>query len=275
MAYTWKDAAAPSHRDTQYFEIYGHRGIYDHGWKAVTFHPLDAPFEKDVWQLYDLTKDVNERYDLAATRPDKLAELLAVWEREAQANDVYPLDDRRGAREMLLPPGAPQQGEHFVFYPPVSGVHKGVAPDLRGRSWSVTAEVAPSDAVPGAGVLLAFGGRFAGFALYIHEGRLKFHYNYAGEERTTVTSAEPLPAAARRLGASFTLTPDGGADVFLSVDGREAGHGHVPHRMLNISHETFDLGCDLYTPVSEDYACPATFTGTLQKVTLEAAPRPQ
>ena len=272
MAYTWNAAAAPSRRATQYFEIYGHRAIYHQGWKAVTFHPPDAPFEKDAWELYDQANDFNERHDLAAARPDKLADLLAVWEREAQANDVYPLDDRRGAREMLLPPGSPQQGAHFTYYPPVSGVHKGVAPDLRGRSWSVAAEIAPGDAAR-AGVLLAFGGRFAGYALYVHEGRLKFHYNYAGEERTTIVSADPLPAAARQLGASFTPTPDGGADVFLSVDGREAGHGHVPHRLLNISHETFDLGCDLYTPVSEDYASPAPFTGTLQKVTLEAAPR--
>ncbi|MBI5770610.1 MAG: hypothetical protein HZA93_22725 [Verrucomicrobia bacterium] len=114
--------------------------------------------------------------------------------------------------------------------------------------------------------------RFAGFSLYLHEDRLKFHYNYAGEERTTVISADLLPAAAQRLGARFTLTPDGGADVVPSVDGREAGHGHVPRRMRNITHETFDLGCDLYTPVSEDYVSPATFRGTLHRVTLDATP---
>jgi arylsulfatase len=272
MAYTWGDEAAASHRTTQYVEIYGHRAIYHQGWKAVTFHPPDAPFEKDNWELYDLANDVNERHNLAATRPEKLAELLAAWEREAEANGVYPLDDRRNAREMLLPPGAPQQGAHFEFYPPVSGVHKGVAPDLRGRSWSVTADVTRASASDG-GVVLAFGGRFAGYALYVHEGCLRFHYNYAGEERTTITAVEPLPAGAHRVGASFTLTPDGGADVFLAVDGHEAGHGHVPHAMHNITHETFDLGCDLYTPVSEDYASPGTFQGTLQKVTLEAAPR--
>ncbi|MBI2813760.1 MAG: arylsulfatase [Opitutae bacterium] len=272
MAYTWKDAAAPSRRATQYVEIYGHRAIYHEGWKAVTFHPPDAPFEQDKWELYDLANDFNERHDLAAARPDRLAALLAAWEREAQANGVYPLDDRRAAREMLLPPGSPQQGARFEFFPPVSGIHKGVAPDLRGRSWSMTADIAPGDAAR-AGVLLAFGGRFAGYALYVHEGRLKFHYNYAGEERTTVATADPVPTAARQLGASFTLTPDGGADVFLSVDGREAGRGHVPRRLHNITHETLDLGCDLYTPVSADYASPAAFTGALRKVTLEAAPR--
>jgi len=272
MAYTWTDEAADSRRSTQYIEIYGHRALYHEGWKAVVFHPKDAPFADDVWELYDLNQDWNERHDLAQKHPGKLQELLAVWEREALANDVYPLDDRRGAREMLLPPDSPQQGTHFDFFPPVSGVHKGAAPDLRGRSWSAVAKVAGSDR-GAAGVLMAFGGRFAGYALYVHEGRLKFHYNWAGEVRTAVVSTDPLPAAVETLGMSFTLTPDGGADVFLAVNGREAGHGHVPRVMLNITHETFDLGCDLFTPVSDDYQSPATFTGSLRQFTLEAEPR--
>jgi arylsulfatase A-like enzyme len=270
MAYTWNAPAAPSRRETQYIEIYGHRAIYHQGWKAVTFHPPGAPFETDRWELYHLADDVNERHDLAADRPDQLARLLAAWEQEAEANEVYPLDDRRAAREMLLPPGSPQQGNRFVFYPPVSGVHKGVAPDLRRRSWSVTAEVTPTSRTTD-GVLLAFGGRFAGYSLYVHGGRLKFHYNYAGEERTTVTALEPLPAGARQLGVSFTLTPDGGAEVTLAVDGHEAGHGHVPRVMHNITHETFDLGCDLYTPVAADYESPFDFQGTVHRVTVETA----
>ena len=276
MSYTWTGAAAaaPSRRDTQYFEIYGHRGLYHAGWKAVTFHAPGTPFERDTWELYDLTSDFNERNDLAKAQPAKLAELLAVWEREAQANDVYPLDDRRAAREMLLPAGSPQLGTHFEFFPPVSGVHKGAAPDLRGRSWRLTAEVAPRP-VPATGALLAFGGRFAGYALYVHDGRLKFHYNYAGDERTTVVSTEPVPAGARQFGISFTLSPSGGADVVLAVDGREAGRGRVPRVMRNVTHETFDLGCDLFTPVSDDYASPATYGGVLRKVTIEAEPAPE
>ena len=270
MAYTWAEPAAPSHRATQYFEIYGHRAIYHEGWKAVTFHAPDTPFAQDQWELYDLRTDLNETHDLAAAQPAKLAELLAVWEREALANGVYPLDDRRGAREGLLPPGSPQQGTHFKFFPPVSGVHKGVVPDLRERSWTLSADVNGVGATTG-GVIAAFGGRFAGWSLYAHAGRLVFHYNYAGIERTTVTSEDAF-AGARQAGLSFTRTADGGADVVLSINGRTTGHGHVPRVLLNISHETFDLGCDLYTPVSEDYRAPALFSASLSRVVIDAEP---
>jgi hypothetical protein len=269
MTYTWKGAAAPSRRTTQYVEIYGHRAIYDRGWKAVTFHPPDAPFAQDRWELYDLAHDINETRDLAAAQPAKLAELLAAWETAAKANDVYPLDDRRGAREMIIPQGSPQRGDHFVFYPPVSGVHKGAAPDLRGRSWTMEADVTLPAAV-GTGVINAFGGRFAGYTCYVQAGHLKFHYNYAGLERTTVTSTDPLSSGEHRLGVQFQLTPAGGAEVVLAVDGREAGRGHVPRVMGNITHETFDLGCDLSTPVTEEYASPANFPGELRRVVIDA-----
>lgn len=270
MDYTWADAAVPSRRTTQYVEIHGHRAIHHEGWKAVTFHPPDAPFAADRWELYDLRADPNETRDLAAAQPARLAELLAVWEREALANGVYPLDDRRAAREGLVPPGSPSQGTHFEFFPPVSGVHKGVAPDLRNRSWTLAADLTGTGA-DSRGVIAAFGGRFAGWSLYAHDGRLKFHYNYAGIERTAITGERSF-AGARQAGVSFTRTPDGGADVGLSLDGRATGRGHVPRVLLNISHETFDLGCDLYTPVSEDYRAPALFSAGLNRVVIDAEP---
>ena len=269
MAYTWNDATAPSRRTAQYVEIYGHRAIYENNWKAVTFHAPGMPYEKDTWELYDLAHDFNEMSDLATAQPEKLKELLAAWEREAQANDVYPLDDRRAARELLLPADSPPRASHFEFFPPVNGVHKGSAPDLRKRSWTLTADL--GEGAPPDGVIAAFGGRFAGWSLYAHGGRLVFHYNYAGIERTVVTSDVAI-GRARQAGVSFTLDPHGGADVTLSLDGREAGRGHVPRVMLTISHETFDLGCDLFTPVSEDYASPANFTGALRRVVIDAEP---
>ena len=270
MTYTWNDPAAASHRATQYIEIYGNRAIYHEGWKAVTSHVPGTPYAKDTWELYDLRNDFNELHDQTQAQPEKLAELLAAWEREAKANDVYPLDDRRGARELLLPADSPARGKHFEFFPPVSAIHKGAAPDLRKRSWTLTADLGES-ATPPDGVIAAFGGRFAGWSLYAHDRRLIFHYNYAGIERTVVTSDRPIDRA-RQVGVSFALDAAGGAEVALSLDGREAGRGHVPRVMLTISHETFDLGCDLATPVSEDYASPANFTGTIRRVVLDAEP---
>jgi arylsulfatase len=270
MGYTWEQPAAPSRRTTQYIEIYGHRAIYHDGWKAVTSHAPGMPYAQEAWELYDLRQDLNELHDRAKAQPGKLAELLAVWEREARANDVYPLDDRRGARELLLPADSPARGRHFEFFPPVRGIHKGAAPDLRKRSWTLTADLGEGTAKP-SGVIAAFGGRFAGWSLYVQDDRLIFHYNYAGIERAAVTSDLEV-GRAKQVGVSFSLDRAGGADVALSIDGREVGRGRVPHVLLTISHETFDLGCDLATPVSEDYASPANFTGDLRRVVIDADP---
>lgn len=272
LTYSFSDPAAPTRRETQYIEIYGHRSIYHRGWKAVTYHQPGQPFERDSWELYDLAADPTESSDLAAARPEKLRELLAVWEQEARRHEVYPLDDRRAAREMLLPDGSPQRGIRFEFPGAVAGIHKGAAPDLRERAWRAQFEVDFTEAPPD-GVLLAFGGRFAGLALYRAGGELRFHYNYAGKERTTVSGGAVGPGATR-VSLAFTPGSDGAADVALTVDGRETGRGRVPRVMRNVTHETFDLGADLYTPVSEDYDSPARFGPALRRIVIEAAPFP-
>jgi arylsulfatase len=107
----------------------------------------------------------------------------------------------------------------------------------------------------------------------VRNGRPVFHYNYAGEQRTTVAATEALPSGACTIAVEFTLTADGGADVRLLVDQHEVGRSRVPEAMSgNISHETLDIGSDLYTPVSEDYVAPFSFQGRILEVTVETAP---
>ncbi|MSU49031.1 MAG: arylsulfatase [Opitutus sp.] len=272
LAYTWprEAAATPTRRTAQYFEIHGHRAIWEKGWKAVAFHDSGKPYSEDRWELYHLDADPTESRDLAREQPAILAGLLAAWEREAQAHEVYPLDDRRaGPRDMIRPPWNDER-TRITYVPPVSGLHKFTALERRQRSMLITARLA----LGGDGVILAHGGRFAGYALYVKDGRAVFHYNYAGEQRTTVSATTPLPAGTSTVVAEFALTPDGGADIVLRLDGREVARGHAPEAMTgNISHETLDIGCDLYTPVSEDYAAPFVFRGTIVDVTAETTPR--
>ncbi|MBL9200129.1 MAG: arylsulfatase [Opitutaceae bacterium] len=270
LAYSWADAAAPSRRETQYTEIYGHRSIYHRGWKAVVFHPPGKPFAEDRWELYDFAHDPNELHDLAAREPAKLAELIAVWDREAAAHDVLPLDDRRAARELLLPPDAPGRAARIVFDEPVSGLHKGVAPDLRGRAWTLTADLTTTEAWA-SGAIAAFGGRFAGWSLYLRDGAPCFAYNYAGLERTALAAPAPLRSGPHRVEVRFNPAADGAAEAILSVNGREAARARVPRTLTLITHETFDLGCDLFTPVTEDYTSPARLAGAaLGRVVIES-----
>ena len=102
MLYTFNDAAAAERHETQYFEMFGNRGIYHKGWTAVTRHrtPWDtgkvelAAFDDDVWELYNTTRDWTQSKDLAKENPQKLHELQRLWLIEAVKYNVLPLDDR-------------------------------------------------------------------------------------------------------------------------------------------------------------------------------------
>ncbi len=107
LAYSFSDAKAASRHIVQHYYIFGSRSIYYNGWKAeAAHHPdnidfdftpgqkvADKGFDEDVWQLYDLTNDFNERVDLAQKNPQKLAELKALFDQQAQANHLYPMLD--------------------------------------------------------------------------------------------------------------------------------------------------------------------------------------
>src|SRR6476659_1936737 len=101
MAYSFNDAAAADRHVTQYFEMFGNRGIYHKGWTAVTRHKTPwlligekvPAFDDDVWELYDTNTDWSQANNLAKQMPEKLHELQRLWLIEAVRYNVLPLDD--------------------------------------------------------------------------------------------------------------------------------------------------------------------------------------
>ncbi|MBN9385618.1 MAG: arylsulfatase [Chitinophagaceae bacterium] len=112
LLYSFADAKAPSQHTEQYYYIFGARSIYKDGWKAETLHHPDIldltrngvtfggkdsvsehGFDKDVWELYNLNEDFNERVDLAKKYPEKLAALQALFDENARKYNIYPLID--------------------------------------------------------------------------------------------------------------------------------------------------------------------------------------
>ena len=81
MTYTFDDAKAKETHTTQYFEMFGNRGIYHDGWIAATRHSIrwivvqNPPLTQDVWEIYHITEDFSEAHDLAAKNPAKLKEM--------------------------------------------------------------------------------------------------------------------------------------------------------------------------------------------------------
>src|SRR5687768_12396481 len=105
MLYAAADGKAKDRRKTQYFEMFGNRGIYHEGWIACTRHsiPWDMnakipALKDDVWELYDVRNDFSQADDLAGKYPEKLKELQKIFHSEGIRNHVFPIDDRRAER---------------------------------------------------------------------------------------------------------------------------------------------------------------------------------
>ena len=115
MAYSFNDAKAAERHETQYFEMFGNRGIYHKGWTAVTRHKTPwillgektPAFDDDKWELYDTNKDWSQANDMAKQMPEKLHELQRLWLIEATRYNVLPLDDRAAERLNAVTAGRP------------------------------------------------------------------------------------------------------------------------------------------------------------------------
>jgi arylsulfatase len=284
FASTFADAEAPSGHDTQYYEMLGNRAIYHRGWKAVTYHGTEGmiydgvtdpsrPFDEDRWELYHVEEDFSEARDLASEYPEKVRELESLWWAEAGRYQVLPLDARSLGRA-LGRPRLTGRRRRFVYYPGGAGVEAAAAVNVKNRSHAIRADVVIPEG--GAeGVLIADGGRFGGYSLYVQGGKLRYAYNYLGKSCHTVVSDIDVPSGACELGFSFEKTgkqPFGAGGVArVYVNGKLAGEGEIPRTVpfLFALGESLQCGRDEGNPVSEDYASPYEFTGVLRRVIVD------
>jgi arylsulfatase len=269
LAYTFNDAKAPTRREMQYYEMLGHRAIYYKVWEAVTMHMRGVDFDKDPWELYNVTEDFSESHDLAAENPERLREMKERWWSEAGRYNVLPLDDR-GVIRSLEQPGLNRPRTVVTYYPGMASVPRGNMLNFRGRSYSITADVEiPSGGAEG--VLFALGGRFGGFSFFVQKNRLNYSYNWVGLERYTVTSTEPVPAGSLKLRVEFTSAGPGSGTAALFINDKRVGEGKIA-RLVPITFglsEGVTVGRDPSTPVTESYQSPFSFSGTIKKVVME------
>ncbi|MBC6418453.1 MAG: arylsulfatase [Prochloron sp. SP5CPC1] len=284
LVYTFDDADAATQHTTQYFEMIGNQGIYDDGWMASAMRgepwlsenpPMDL-LDMD-WELYNINEDFTQANDLADEMPKKLQEMIKRFYAEAAKYNVFPLDDRKTERLDVANRPSLTAGRTFFTYPDHFRTPEGSAPNLKYQSHTITAdvEIAPEDE----GMLLTLGGRFGGYGLFVQDGKLVYHYNLAKIERYEIAGDLPTdlptdkPVTLKAVYLTDADEPGAGARVTLSANDTEIGEGLVCQTLANrvTLDETFDVGFDTGTPVSEDYADEMLFdfTGTLNKVTVE------
>ncbi|GAA1058264.1 arylsulfatase [Agromyces luteolus] len=284
MLYTFDDPDAPERHDLQYFEMFGNRGIYHRGWSAVTKHRTPwiivggtmPALDDDVWELYDGGADYSQAHDLAAEQPERLHELQRLWLIEAVKYNVLPIDDRTGDRIDPARAGRPTlvRGRSQTFYPGMGRLSENSVVSMKNVSFSVTADIeVPDDGAEG--VIIAQGGRFGGWSVYVHDGRLTFVYNVLGIHEFPVRADSDLPPGRHEVVMSFAYDGGGpakGGDVTLLVDGAEIGRGRVEmtQPVIFSADETTDIGYESGSTVSREYtAATSRFRGRVHRVRLD------
>jgi arylsulfatase len=283
MVYTFDDVNAKGRHTTQYFEMFGNRGIYSGGWYARTIHKLPwankplAAFADDKWELYDIRADFSLTNDVAAKNPDKLKEMQAIFLKEAEKNYALPLDDRMIERANAALAGRPDLmagRTSLTVYEGMKGMSENVFINIKNRSHTITADVeVPKDGVDG--VILCQGGRFAGWSLYVKDGKPNYTYNWVGLKQFKIGGPEKLPTG--KVAIRFEFVYDGGGlgrggKGTLFVNGQKSAEGRIDQTcgIIFSADETADVGVDEATPVTEDYKeRDNKFTGKIRKVTIE------
>ena len=283
ILYTFDQPDAPTTHRTQYFEIGGNRGVYHDGWFAGTVHR--APWEakpradlaNDVWELYHVTEDFSQSNNLASSHPERLKELQALFLTEAAKYQVLPIDDRSVERMDPSVAGRPDLmggRTSLTLYPGAVAMAENAFINVKNRSHVITATVD----VPGTGaqgVIIAQGGRFGGWSLFVKDGRPAYAYNWLGRETYTVIGTDRLPAGPATVRLEFAYDGGGrgmGGTATMSVNGKRVAGGRIAHTVANVFSvdEGVTVGVDDETTVTADYKERANrFTGQLGKIVVE------
>ncbi|MEO9781752.1 MAG: arylsulfatase [Sedimentitalea sp.] len=283
LAYTFEDAEAAGQKDEQFFDNNGSRGLYQDGWFAGTFGPFtpwdsagsavsigDWDSAKDVWELYDLTKDFSQANDLAQDNPDKLAAMQVRFLEVAENNKDFPI----GAGNWLrIYPADRVKTEYdsWAFTQNTERMPEFTAPGIGRQSTLVELDIEVDDNA--SGVLYAVGGAGGGLSVYLDKGHLVYEYNMLLIENYTVRAQTLLPAGQYRVTVDTKIgKPGGPADVLISVNDEQVAQTTVKRTVpaAFTATESFDVGKDLGSPVSTTYAekRPFNFEGTISAMTV-------
>jgi arylsulfatase len=285
LLYSFNDAKAKERHTTQYFEIFGNRAMYHDGWFARAIHraPWETrdlpPLESDTWDLYNVREDFSLADNVADQNPEKLKELRALFDKDAERFNVYPIDDRVIERMNAAIAGRPDlmKGRtSLTLYDGMNGMLENTFINVKNKSKTITAEVEiPKGGANG--VILTQGGRFGGWSLYMRDGKLEYTYNFLGLSRDTVAATKPLAAGKATVVLDFAYDGDGlgkGGVATLSVNGEQVASGRIQKTqpLAFSADETADVGLDNQTPVAEGIGIgreETRFTGKIAKVTVE------
>ncbi len=268
FARSLEDGSAASQHREQLYEMVGNRGYYRDGWSAVALHQRGEPYSDEEWELHDLRQDPTELHDLAPEHPEKLRELADAWEQAALDNQVFPLDDHSGLKQLLRPPGDALMAEPLTIYPGTPTLERTRSLMLTERRSFTVASRFHYEAGD-EGVICAHGGQGGGYVLYVEGGEVCFLYN--AYSNLSELAGGALSEGDLEVVFEFTALPRNRGAVELRVNGESRGviEGLVQLHPL-APFEGIDIGIDRRSPVSwELYERhgPFPYSGRLTSVT--------
>lgn len=215
---------------------------------------------------HHLESDRNQMRDLAEEMPDRLDQLRALWDAQADLYNGYPMDDRTAAElSSVYRPTVAGSPQKITLYPNSAEVPER-AFVMVGRSFTIAAYLTIND--PHAeGIIYSAGGRFGGHSLYLKGGLLHYVYNWLGELEQRLDGSDPLPIGPGVVGIEFEKTGSDGAsplgDASLHINGVSVATGTIKIQpaFFSLSGEGMNVGRDRGQPVSTDYQSPFALRG--------------
>ncbi len=165
-----------------------------------------------------------------------------------------------------------------------------VAVNIRGRAFKIAADV-NIETPEAEGVLFAHGHKFGGHALYLKDGKLKYVYNYLGENEQMITSNVDVPKGKCVLGVEFNKekfqaiggspTPNqciGTATLYIN-DQKVGEYKDIALQIgkFALCGEGLNIGRDGSAPVTNDYAGDmpwALVGGVIEQVIVDVSDEP-
>ena len=230
-----------------------------------------------IWELFHVDEDFSLAENLAASNPQKLDELKALFEKEAIANNVYPLDDRLYERFNAAFAGRPDlMGDRktLTLADGMEGILENTFLNVKNTSKTIVADVDLNG--NDRGIILCQGGKFGGWALYMDNGKPAYTYNYFGLQSYTIQSNARITDDNAEIKLEFIYDGGGagkGGTAIIYVDNKKVAEGRVEKTQPAVfsADETADVGLDDATQVADkvfdDYN-DSKFTGFVNEVVV-------
>ena len=250
---------APHHAPADYIAKY--KGRFDQGWDSV---------REEILARQKIDEDPSETVDLAERYPEKLANLKGLFQQEALKYNVYPLNDSTTGRLKATIDSFNEGVSHFEYMRDDGHIHEALSPPVKNKSHSITAKlVGVKSEFDGA--IVAAGGRFGGYSLFIKDRHLFYAHNFVGSNHYEVVSSVELPNGDVEVRFDFEKTGEFQGVGKLYIENRLVGQGTIAQTtpIIYSIYDTFDIGEDSGSPVSNRYDSPFIFQGGIEKVEVD------